>query len=101
MLNGPEPTNGRAAIDVLTSPYSGSRSRIQLSVTVNGGRKKAAQNANSIQPRPGRSVRASSQAMSTASGSEMSCRAKVTVSVLTSAARRPGSPSAARQPSRP
>jgi len=38
---------------VLTRPYSGSSSRIQLRVTVNGGKKKAAQNANSIQARPG------------------------------------------------
>ena len=34
---------------VLKSPYSGSRRRIQLSVTVKGGRKKAAQKANSSQ----------------------------------------------------
>jgi hypothetical protein len=101
MLNGPEPTKGSRASQVLTRPYSGSRRRIQLRVTVNGGRKKAAQKANSIQPRPGRSVRASSQAMRTARGRERSWRTSVTLKVLTRAARSPGSPKAARQPSRP
>jgi len=89
------------ASHVFTSPYSGSRRRIQLNVTVKGGRKKAAQKANSIQLRPGRSVRARSQATRTASGSERSWRTNVTVNVLTRAPRRPGSPRAARQPSRP
>jgi hypothetical protein len=101
MLNGPLPTPGSQASAVLISPYSGSSRRIQLSVTVSGGRKNAAQNANSSQRPPGRSVRASSQAMKIASGNDRSWRAKVTVSVLTSAARSPGSAKAARQPSSP
>ena len=75
--------------------------RIQLSVTVRLGRKNAAQNPISIQSRPGRFVRAISHAISTASGSEISCRTTVTLSVLSSAARSPGSAKAARQPSSP
>ncbi len=99
MLNGAVPTS--LASDVLIRPYSGSSRRIQLRVTVKLGRKNAAQKANSSQRRPGRSVRASSHAMSTASGSDRSCRTNVTFSVLSKAARRPGSSKAARQPSRP
>ena len=101
MLNGPRPRNGSAARLVLIRPYSGSSRRIQLSVTVSGGRKNAAQKANSIHRRPGRSVRASSHAMKTASGKERSWRTKVTVSVFQSELRSAGSASAARQPSRP
>src|SRR3981081_2739381 len=56
MLKGPDVTSGSRASAVLTRPYSGSSSRIQLSVTVNGGRKNAAQNANSTQARPGRAA---------------------------------------------
>ena len=70
-------------------------------MTVSVGRKKAAQNANSSQLRPGTSVRASSHAISTARGSERNWRTNVTVSVFTSAERSPGSLSAARQPSSP
>ena len=101
MLNGPLPTMGSDASAVLINPYSGSSRRIQLRVTVSGGRKKAAQKANSIHRRPGRSVRASSHAMKTASGRERSWRTKVTVSVFQSEERSAGSASAARQPSRP
>ncbi len=91
----------RRRATVLTSPYSGSRSRIQLSVTVNGGRKKAAQNANSIQLAAGQ-VGAREQP-----GDEHRERQREELpregdgERVPSAARRPGSPSAARQPSSP
>ena len=70
-------------------------------MTVSVGRKNAAQKANSIQLRPGRSVRAISHAIRSASASEITWRARVTVNVFRSAARSSGSANAARQPSRP
>mgnify|MGYP003693867133 CR=1 FL=1 len=60
MLNGPAPTKGSLASQVLTRPYSGSRRRIQLRVTVKAGRKKAAQKRELDPAAPGQ-IRAREQ----------------------------------------
>ena len=85
----------------LMRPNCGSRSRIQLSVTVSAGRKNASQNRNSKSFAAGTSVRARSQATKIAIAPEKTWRAIVSVTVFQAAVRRLVSANTVCQPASP
>src|SRR5262245_30200206 len=68
MLNGPSATPGSRAISLLMKPQSGLSSMTQPNVAALDGKMKAIQNTNSRARECGTFVRASSRAMTMASG---------------------------------